>query len=63
MSETSGAEPVGDAYFGLYLLAMGSGRPRTVAELKDFVRRAGFRRVREVATPRPILVRALVATV
>ena len=33
MAETPGAEPVGDAYFGFYLLAMGSGRPRTPAEL------------------------------
>ena len=29
MAGTPGAEPVGDAYFGFYLLAMGSGRPRT----------------------------------
>ena len=29
MSGTAGAEPIGDAYFGFYLLAMGSGRPRT----------------------------------
>ena len=27
MAGTPGAEPVGDAYFGFYLLAMGSGRP------------------------------------
>jgi demethylspheroidene O-methyltransferase len=32
MSETPGAEPVGDAYFGLYLLAMGSGRTRPPRE-------------------------------
>ncbi len=31
MAGTPGAEPVGDAYFGFYLLAMGSGRPRTAA--------------------------------
>ena len=29
MAGTPGAEPIGDAYFGFYLLAMGSGRPRT----------------------------------
>ena len=29
MAGTPGAEPMGDAYFGFYLLAMGSGRPRT----------------------------------
>ena len=29
MAGAAGAEPMGDAYFGLYLLAMGSGWPRT----------------------------------
>jgi demethylspheroidene O-methyltransferase len=29
MAQAAGAEPMGDAYFGLYLMAMGSGRPRT----------------------------------
>jgi len=42
--------------------AMGSGRPRTAAELTDLLRRAGFSRVREARTARPMLVRALVAT-
>ena len=31
MAQTPGAEPVGDAYFGFYLLAMGRGRPRSAA--------------------------------
>ena len=63
MAGTAGAEPAGDAYFGFYLLAMGSGRPRTVDELKDMVRVAGFDQVRELATPRPLLVRLLLAEV
>ena len=29
MAGTPGAEPMGDAYFGLYLLAMGHGRVRS----------------------------------
>ena len=29
MAGARGAEPMGDAYFGFYLLAMGRGRPRT----------------------------------
>ena len=33
MADTPGAEPMGDAYFGFYLLAMGSGRARTPDEL------------------------------
>ena len=61
MADTSGAEPVGQAYFGLYLLAMGSGRPRTAEELGSMLRRAGFERVRHVPTHTPLLVRMLLA--
>lgn len=63
MAGTPGAEPIGDAYFGFYLLAMGSGRPRTAAELSAMLTEAGFARVREHRTRRPMLVRLLVATV
>jgi demethylspheroidene O-methyltransferase len=63
MSGTPGAEPIGDAYFGFYLLAMGSGRPRTAEELTAMLRAAGFARVREVRTRRPLLTRLLVADV
>ncbi|KMO35874.1 methyltransferase [Methylobacterium variabile] len=62
MAGTPGAEPVGDAYFGLYLLAMGSGRPRTAAELSGMLAEAGFGSVREHPTRRPMLVRLLSAT-
>ncbi|KMO33767.1 methyltransferase [Methylobacterium aquaticum] len=62
MAGTPGAEPIGDAYFGLYLLAMGSGRPRRAAELAAMLAEAGFARVRECRTRRPMLVRLLVAT-
>ncbi len=62
MAGTPGAEPIGDAYFGFYLLAMGSGRPRTAAELTGMLEAAGFARVRECRTRRPMLVRLLVAT-
>jgi demethylspheroidene O-methyltransferase len=61
MAGTPGAEPMGDAYFGLYLWAMGSGRARRVGELKDMLNQAGFARAREVRTARPLLVRLLVA--
>lgn len=63
MAGTAGAEPAGDAYFGFYLLAMGSGRPRTMDEVKDMARAAGFDQVRELAAPRPLLVRLLLAEV
>jgi demethylspheroidene O-methyltransferase len=62
MSGTPGAEPVGDAYFGFYLAAMGSGRPRTAAEISALVREAGFTRTRLVRTRSPLIVRLLVAT-
>ncbi len=61
MSGTKGAEPIGDAYFGFYLLAMGSGRPRTAERLAEMLRDAGFAEVREARTATPLLVRVLVA--
>ncbi|MBE7247488.1 MAG: methyltransferase domain-containing protein, partial [Actinomycetospora chiangmaiensis] len=61
MAGTSGAEPVGDAYFGFYLMAMGSGRPRTADELSAMLRQAGFTTIGERKTRRPLLVRVLMA--
>lgn len=61
MAETSGARPSGDAYFGFYLLAMGSGRPRTAAELDRMLDEAGFCQRRLVATRTPMLCRLIVA--
>jgi demethylspheroidene O-methyltransferase len=61
MSGTRGAEPIGDAYFGFYLLAMGSGRPRTPDELGSLLRAAGFGRIRLVKTRTPLLVRVVLA--
>ena len=61
MAGTPGAEPVGDAYFGFYLLAMGSGRPRRAEELGAMLLEAGFSSVHERKTRRPLLARVLVA--
>jgi demethylspheroidene O-methyltransferase len=61
MSGTRGAEPVGDAYFAFYLLAMGSGRPRSADALAALLAQAGFDRVRLVPTRQPLLVQVLVA--
>ncbi|WP_342610591.1 methyltransferase [Thiocystis violascens] len=61
MSGTPGAEPIGDAYFGFYLLAMGSGRPRTPRELEQMLLVAEFDRVRAVSTRQPILTQLLLA--
>ncbi|MCJ2117709.1 acetylserotonin O-methyltransferase [Methylobacterium sp. J-001] len=61
MAGTPGAEPVGDAYFGFYLLAMGSGRPRRSEELRAMLRTAGFATAYEQKTRRPLLTRLIVA--
>jgi demethylspheroidene O-methyltransferase len=61
MAETPGAEAMGDAYFGLYLWAMGSGRPRTAAAYRSMLAAAGFGDAREVRTPLPMVTRLVVA--
>lgn len=61
MLGTRGAEPVSAAYFGLYLMAMGQGRPRDVETLSDFLRAAGFARIRQHPTSAPLLTRVLTA--
>jgi demethylspheroidene O-methyltransferase len=61
MSATRGAEPVGEAYFGFYLLAMGSGRPRTPAELTAMLETAGFTRIAVERTRRPLLTSLITA--
>lgn len=62
MSGAAGAEPVGEAYFGFYLLAMGRGRPRTPAENGALIREAGFRAWRQLRTRTPLLTSVLLAT-
>ena len=46
MAGARGAEIVGDAYFGFYLLAMGQGRPRTRDDIVTLATRAGFATIR-----------------
>ncbi len=62
MAAAAGAEPVGDAYFGFYLMAMGSGRARRPDELVNLLAGAGFGRIRRLKTRRPLITGALVAT-
>lgn len=62
MAGTPGAQAMGDAYFGLYLWAMGSGRPRSATAYADMLRKAGFGRVSERQTGLPMVTRLLVAT-
>jgi demethylspheroidene O-methyltransferase len=61
LAGTPGAEAMGDAYFGFYLLAMGHGRPRTAGELEAMLRSAGFGKLRWASTRVPLQTRLLVA--
>jgi demethylspheroidene O-methyltransferase len=63
MAGAPGAEPMGDAYFGFYLLAMGRGRPRAPAEIAQLLHQAGFGHIRSVPTPRPLLAGLTIARV
>ena len=59
MAGAPGAPRMGDAYFGFYLLAMGSGRSRTAADLAALMQAAGFTDIAEVDTALPIQVGVL----
>jgi demethylspheroidene O-methyltransferase len=61
MSGVRGAEPVGDAYFGFYLMAMGRGRPRSEARLTEMLRAAGFCQIGLIPTRIPLQTCVLVA--
>jgi len=54
LAGTPGAEAMGDAYFGFYLLAMGQGRPRSEAQLRALLQQAGFGRVQPLRTRMPL---------
>jgi demethylspheroidene O-methyltransferase len=60
---TGGAEPIGAAYFGFYLLAMGSGRPRRFTEIEALLKQAGFGRITQLPTNQPMLTGLLKASV
>lgn len=62
MAGTRGSEKMGDAYFGLYLWAMRSGRPRRAEEIGAMLEAAGFRRWRRVGTDLPVITSLIVAT-
>jgi demethylspheroidene O-methyltransferase len=62
MAATRGSQAMGDAYFGMYLLAMGRGRPRSAAALTDAMLDAGFVAVRQLPTRMPLQTGLLIAT-
>jgi demethylspheroidene O-methyltransferase len=61
MGGVPGLARMGDAYFGMYLLAMGRGRPRTAQEHKALLLEAGFSAVRQLSNPMPLNASVLLA--
>ena len=61
MAATAGAESMGDGYFGFYLWAMGSGRPRSAFEISQMLHDAGFVHPREIRTTLPLIARVMIA--
>jgi demethylspheroidene O-methyltransferase len=61
MSGQKGAEAMADAYFGFYLLAMGSGRTRQPDEIRSMLVQAGFAEIRTLLMPRPLLASGMIA--
>ena len=61
MAGAPGAERVGDAYFAFYLLALGSGRPRSPARLEAMLTEAGFSRIKPLQTGNPMIASVVVA--
>lgn len=59
MAGKSAAGRLVDAYFSIYLLAMGQGRPRSARELRGLLRAAGFVRMRGSAPLMPVVARAI----
>ena len=61
ISGVRGAEPIADAYFAFYLLAMGSGRPRTFERLSELLGEAGFVDIALRPTAVPMLASVITA--
>lgn len=55
MADARGAAPMGEAYFGFYLMAMGRGRPRTADRLTQLMGEAGFVRPRRHRSRLPLI--------
>lgn len=60
MAKQSAGDGV-DAYFALYLHAMGSGRPRSFAAFQNLLRKAGFTDVKRRPTRIPMIADVIVA--
>jgi len=61
MADAPGAAPMGDAYFGFYLAAMGGGRPRNAARLARMLGDAGFAGARVHRSRIPLIASVMTA--
>ena len=61
LADSQGRDPITDAYFAFYLLALGSGQARTFGEIQALLRQSGFANIRERSTRRPLLTRLITA--
>lgn len=55
-----GTEPISDAYFAFYLMAMGSGRPRTFAQIDAMLQASGFCSAKSLPSQIPLLTSVIV---
>ena len=62
MAQIPGAQAMGEAFFGFYLWAMGSGRARSPVEIQTMLKHAGFSKTRLIAGPQPVIASLVVAT-
>lgn len=61
MSGMPGAAAVSDAYFAFYLLAMGSGKPRSFARISEMLQSAGFTDIALQPSRMPLLTSVVTA--
>jgi demethylspheroidene O-methyltransferase len=61
MAGVAGNGAMADGYFGMYLLAMGTGRARTFEELRALLHDSGFTGVRQRRTRNPLLATVVTA--
>lgn len=61
MACVPGAEGMGEAFFGMYLWAMGSGRARSIEEIAEMAKKVGFSRTKAVPTAQPVNASILIA--
>lgn len=61
LSDTRGAERMGDAYFAFYLMAMRSGRPRSYETISGMLQRCGYHDIRQIPTRVPLQTSLIVA--